>query len=64
MAKQIDINVHPMLAEEHIDEKDRALNEFKVQVSNYKPKASVLEIGILKTKDEEYITMFKNALLQ
>ena len=40
------------------------MNEFKVQVSNYKPKASVLEIGILKTKDEEYITMFKNALLQ
>ena len=53
-----------MLADENIDEKDRALNEFKVQVGNYKPKASVLEIGILKTKDEEYITMFKNALLQ
>jgi len=30
MAKQIEINVHPMLADEHIDEKDRALNEFKV----------------------------------
>lgn len=35
------------------------MNEFKNLVSNYKPKQSVLEIGIVKTKDLERIQAFK-----
>jgi hypothetical protein len=36
--------------------------EFKEGLKNYKPTASGLEIGILKTKDEKQINIFKDAL--
>ena len=38
------------------------LIEFKQGLKNYKPKASGLEIGILKTKDEGQISIFKEAI--
>jgi hypothetical protein len=48
------IGIHPALLSK-VDEKEEAMNEFKNLVSNYKPKQSVLEIGIVKTKDLERI---------
>jgi hypothetical protein len=42
------IKIHPLCANE-ITEKEAKLMEFKEALGNYKPKASVLEIGIAKT---------------
>ena len=36
--------------------------EFKQAVSNYKPKSSCLEIGIVKTRDEDRMLNFQHAL--
>ena len=36
--------------------------DFKESVKSYKAKASCLEIGILKTKDDKVISMFKDAI--
>lgn len=36
--------------------------DFREQLKNYKPKASGLEIGIMKTKDEATIGKFKEAI--
>ena len=44
------IKIHPLCANE-ITEKEAKLMEFKEALGNYKPKASVLEIGIAKTQD-------------
>ena len=38
------------------------LMDFKESVKSYKAKASCLEIGILKTKDDKVISMFKDAI--
>ena len=55
------IKIHPILAH-LVDEKEGMLMEFKQGLKNYKPKASGLEIGILKTKDEGQINIFKEAI--
>ena len=36
--------------------------DFRDSVRSYKTKSSCLEIGILKTKDEKVINMFKDAI--
>ena len=36
--------------------------DFRDSVRSYKAKSSCLEIGILKTKDEKVIGMFKDAI--
>lgn len=36
--------------------------DFREQLKTYKPKASGLEIGIMKTKDEGKIGMFQEAI--
>ena len=55
------INIHPSLATK-IDEKEEALNQFKSLISNFKPKQSVLEMGIIKTNDQERISAFKETM--
>jgi hypothetical protein len=35
------------------------LNEFKNLISNFKPKQSVLEMGIVKSNDQDRIAKFK-----
>jgi len=57
----LNIKIHPILAH-LINEKEQMLMEFKEGLKNYKPKASGLEIGILKTKDEKQINIFKEAI--
>ena len=52
-----------MLAE-RVDKHEEALEEFRKSVSNYKPKVSGIEIGILKTKDEAKIGMMKEVVQQ
>ena len=44
------------------DDKQQALCDFKAQLSQFKPKQSVLEIKIAKTQDQERIEMLENAL--
>jgi hypothetical protein len=42
--------IHPSLTSS-VDAKEEALNEFKNLISNFKPKQSVLELGIVKSND-------------
>ena len=44
------MGIHPLLADS-VSDKELALMDFKEQLSKFKPKQSVLEIGIIKTKD-------------
>jgi hypothetical protein len=53
--------IHPNLVS-RIDEKEQMLMDFREQLKGYKPKSSGLEIGIMKTKDEGKIGMFREAL--
>jgi len=55
------LKIHPLLAHK-IDTKEQVLMDFRESVRSYKAKASCLEIGILKTKDEKVIGMFKDAI--
>ena len=48
------VAIHPQLLE-MIDPRDVALNDFKQQLSAYKPKQSVLEINIVKSQDRSRI---------
>jgi hypothetical protein len=45
-----------------VDVNEQMLMDFRDQLKTYKPKASGLEIGIMKTKDEGKIGMFREAL--
>jgi len=42
--------VHPALVEQ-VDDKARALIDFKAQLSKFKPRQSVLEVAIAKSQD-------------
>ena len=53
------IKVHPLCISE-VDEKEAKLMEFKEALGAYKPKQSVLEIGIIKTQDQARLATFKN----
>lgn len=53
--------IHPMVLPE-VDVNEQMLMDFRDQLKTYKPKASGLEIGIMKTKDEGKIGMFREAL--
>lgn len=53
--------IHPLLLDK-VDEKEDMLMSFREAVKNYKPRASTLEIGIVKSKDEVKIGIFKSAL--
>jgi hypothetical protein len=55
------IAIHPLLADK-IDAKEEALNQFKSQLSSFKPKHSVLEMGIAKTADHDRIHAFRDNL--
>lgn len=54
--------IHPLLAR-NVDKVEEDLMEFKEQIRNFKPKQSVLEIGITKTNDFERIDKFQQTLL-
>jgi hypothetical protein len=55
------IAIHPSLLDQ-VDQKEEALNQFKSLISNFKPKQSVLEIGISKSMDHERIAAFKETI--
>jgi len=55
--------IHPMIASS-VDAKEHMLMDFRETLKNYKPRASTLEIGIMKTKDEKTIGMFREALTE
>ena len=55
------INVHPLIADE-VDEKEADLMCFKEQLAAFKPKASALEIGIIKSKNDDRIEEFKKTV--
>lgn len=59
--RDLNVGVHPRLKED-VDENEEYLQSFRNAVSAYKPKSSCLEIGILKSKDEQSIDKFKAAL--
>jgi len=54
--------IHPLLANT-VDKIEVDLMNFKEQLAGYKPKQSVLEIGITKTNDFERIDKFKQTLV-
>jgi len=55
------LKIHPLLSHK-IDTKEQMLMDFRESVRSYKAKSSCLEIGILKTKDDKVIGMFKDAI--
>lgn len=55
--RDLKLSVHPSFVDE-LDNADQFLMEFKQAVSNYKPKQSCLEIGILKTREEDRMNTF------
>lgn len=57
------IAIHPALLAK-VDQKEEALNQFKSLISSFKPKQSVLEIGISKSMDHERITAFKETIAE
>ena len=59
--RDIVAKIHPLVLHE-VDQNEQMLMDFREQLKTYKPKASGLEIGILKTKDEGKIGMFREAL--
>jgi hypothetical protein len=60
-AREMKMKVHPIF-EGEMNEGDQWMVDFQQAVTNYKPKSSCLEIGILKTKDETMIDSFTDAL--
>lgn len=54
---------NPLLTD-RVNKHEEALDEFRKSVSNYKPKVSGIEIGILKAKDEAKIGMMKEVVQQ
>ena len=61
LMKSRNVQVHPDLVSQ-IDDKEAALMDFKEQLSNFKPRQSVLETMIIKTNDSEKIKKFKGIL--
>lgn len=59
--KSRNVQIHPTLVSQ-IDDKEAALMDFKEQLSNFKPRQSVLETMIIKTNDSEKIKKFKGIL--
>jgi len=59
--KSRNVQIHPDLVSQ-IDDKEAALMDFKEQLSNFKPRQSVLETMIIKTNDSEKIKKFKGIL--
>ena len=57
------INIHPLLIEE-LGEGEAQLMAFKDQLSQFKPKASVLEQNIMKSPDLVKIEKFKDTMHQ
>ena len=55
------VTIHPMLLSQ-IDNKEQALVDFKNQISQFKPKQSILELKIAKTLDQDRIERFKDTL--
>ena len=59
--REIKPKIHPNLIS-RVDEKEQMLMDCREQLKTYKPKASGLEIGIMKTKDEGKIGKFREAI--
>ena len=55
------VAIHPCLIKE-IDEKEEALMDFKQQLTQFKPKQTVLETNIVKSNDSEKIKAFRKIL--
>jgi hypothetical protein len=48
IVRNFSVSIHPMVHGK-VDEDEEALMNFRESIKNYKPKQSVLEIGIAKT---------------
>ena len=55
------VGIHPLFADK-IDAKEEALNDFRSQLSKFKPKQSILELGIVSSKDRDRITAFRETV--
>lgn len=53
--------VHPMLVTK-VDSHEQELDQFKEQLSSFKPKQSALEIGLAKSMDTSRLQKFQNVL--
>lgn len=53
--------IHPLLASK-VDEAEEELDRFKESLKSFKPKQSVLEIGLIKTMDQERLDRFQSIL--
>jgi hypothetical protein len=57
------VGIHPLIADK-IDGREEALNEFRSQLSKFKPKQSVLELGIVNSKNKDRISAFKETITE
>ena len=53
--------VHPMLLTK-VDSHEEELDQFKESLSKFKPKQSVLEIGLIKAMDQSRLNRFQHVL--
>ena len=53
--------VHPMLLTK-VDSHEEELEQFKDSLSKFKPKQSVLELGLIKAMDQSRLSKFQNTL--
>jgi hypothetical protein len=53
--------VHPMLLTK-VDSHEEELDQFKESLSKFKPKQSVLELGLIKAMDQARLSKFQNVL--
>jgi len=61
LMKTVQVGIHPCLLKE-IDEKEEALMDFKLQLTAFKPKQSVLETSIVKSNNSDKIQAFRKIL--
>jgi len=50
--------IHPVLLD-RVDKKQQELADFKALVSGYKPRAAAIELGLIKAKDDDAVSMIQ-----